>query len=296
MSDAKPDQKKDLTNLMDYAKNLEANGQGIPVPQGSVMVEQAIEKVADFESLEDYGKHHPVPEAASEPVSLDSPLSFDPPPADLSVDLAAPSADLSIDPPAALEEDPFATTPDAPADSAGGAHFDFSDSTADAGNVGGSEPPPADPLLDLPPPQDFGSSPDPGGSPDLESSPSFDSIAASEPDLAMSASTSDQLDPPAAQEFSPEPTSSSPTVSTTSAPNTSTLANSTPTNSTPASTPKKSRTPPLPDEVIAEKLRPAPPGSPIPPSAIDKVRDYSERAITHRAPASTMAPGRYRAE
>ena len=62
------DQKKDMTGLMDYAKSIQDSGQAPPVPPGSVMEEQKIEKVDDFESLEDYGKANPTPEPSADPL------------------------------------------------------------------------------------------------------------------------------------------------------------------------------------------------------------------------------------
>jgi hypothetical protein len=48
-----PSQKKDLTGLLDYAKALEDAGQAPPVPEGAMMEEPKIEKLDEFESLDD---------------------------------------------------------------------------------------------------------------------------------------------------------------------------------------------------------------------------------------------------
>lgn len=62
------DSKKDLTGLMDYAKALEDSGNAPPIPEGSVMEEIELEKVEQFESLDDYGKANPAPDPLAEPI------------------------------------------------------------------------------------------------------------------------------------------------------------------------------------------------------------------------------------
>jgi hypothetical protein len=114
------DDKKDMTGLMDFAKAQQAAGQAPPPPAGSVMDEQKIDKVDDFESLEEYGKSHPTPEPKAEP----EPAS--------SVDESIPNDDAFVTTPAesptGLEgmggetpppSDDFPVTPDTPPESLG---------------------------------------------------------------------------------------------------------------------------------------------------------------------------------
>jgi hypothetical protein len=67
------EEKKDLTNLLQYSQSLRDSGQAPPPPEGSVMEETPIEAIDDFESLEDYAQSNPAPEPQPD-------LPFDPEP------------------------------------------------------------------------------------------------------------------------------------------------------------------------------------------------------------------------
>src|SRR5690349_2169099 len=56
------DPKKDLTGVLEYAKKMQDSGKAMPIPEGSIMEEQKIEKLDAFESLDDYAKSNPMPE------------------------------------------------------------------------------------------------------------------------------------------------------------------------------------------------------------------------------------------
>ena len=55
--------KKDLTGILEYSQKMKDTGQAIPVPEGSLMEEAPIEKIDDFESLDDYAKHNDAAES-----------------------------------------------------------------------------------------------------------------------------------------------------------------------------------------------------------------------------------------
>jgi hypothetical protein len=67
----KPPPTKDLTGIIQYAKKMQDSGQAPEMPKGSIMEEVPIEKIDDFESLDDYAAANPAPEPLAEP-------SFDP--------------------------------------------------------------------------------------------------------------------------------------------------------------------------------------------------------------------------
>lgn len=103
------EEKKDLTNILDLSKKMEAEGT-LPSPAegGAVMEENKIEKIEAWESLEEYSKTNPVAE---------------PPPDDMPPDAPGP-----VTSPGMPNDSQFVTTPDLeqPADasfmpSAGGA-------------------------------------------------------------------------------------------------------------------------------------------------------------------------------
>lgn len=114
------EEQKDLTSLLQHSKALEESGHAPAVPDGSVMEEVPIEKIDDFESLEDYAVTNPPPDLPPEP-SLDSAESSDassapPPPASFEAPEAIPteaSADLNSPPPSSefADASAFATTP-----------------------------------------------------------------------------------------------------------------------------------------------------------------------------------------
>ena len=64
------EEKKDLTGILQHAKTLEEKGEAPPVPEGAVMEEAPIEKIENFESLDDYAVSHPVPPAETPPESF----------------------------------------------------------------------------------------------------------------------------------------------------------------------------------------------------------------------------------
>ena len=53
------DKIKDLTGILEFSKDQEKKGHAPPAPAGSVMEEQAIEKIDSFESLESYAEANP---------------------------------------------------------------------------------------------------------------------------------------------------------------------------------------------------------------------------------------------
>ena len=61
------DEKKDLTSIIVYAKKLQDSGEAPPVPEGSLLEEIPIEKIDDFESLDDYAKANPMPDPQENP-------------------------------------------------------------------------------------------------------------------------------------------------------------------------------------------------------------------------------------
>jgi hypothetical protein len=74
------DEQKDLTGLLQYSQKLQESGQAPPIPEGSVMEAPTIEKIDDFESLEDYAAQNPAPPVTDEPQQADfSPPAETPP-------------------------------------------------------------------------------------------------------------------------------------------------------------------------------------------------------------------------
>ena len=61
------EEKKDLTSIIVYSKKLQDSGEAPPVPEGSMMEEIPIEKINDFESLDDYAKANPMPDPQEAP-------------------------------------------------------------------------------------------------------------------------------------------------------------------------------------------------------------------------------------
>src|SRR5689334_7358718 len=62
------EENKDLTGLLQYSKKLEEKGELPAAPTGAVMEEMPIEKVDQFETLEEYAVTNPPPELSQEPV------------------------------------------------------------------------------------------------------------------------------------------------------------------------------------------------------------------------------------
>lgn len=106
------DSKKDMTGLMDYAKAVQASGQAAPAPAGSVMEEQKIEKVDDFESLEEYGKKNPLtePSPADGLGAADDPFATPLPSPDTAASPDTGTSGAENDGSNAMVEDPFANT------------------------------------------------------------------------------------------------------------------------------------------------------------------------------------------
>ena len=103
------DQKKDMTGLMDYAKEMQDSGHAPAAPVGSVMEEQKIEKFDDFESLDEYGKNNPTPEPMPAQPAETQPEN----PFAVSAPSETPAAGDSFqnDFSTSADSDPFATPP-----------------------------------------------------------------------------------------------------------------------------------------------------------------------------------------
>lgn len=74
------EQKKDLTGILEYSESLKEAGQLPPAPEGAVMEAPTLEKIDEFESLEQYASQNPVPETPPEteiapPESITAPES-----------------------------------------------------------------------------------------------------------------------------------------------------------------------------------------------------------------------------
>lgn len=71
MSADEKDEKKDLTNILEYSETLKKLGQTDPTPEKGVIVEETpIEKIDEFETLEQYASSNPMPEPQVEAPSL----------------------------------------------------------------------------------------------------------------------------------------------------------------------------------------------------------------------------------
>ena len=70
------DEKKDLTGIVELAKNAQKDGSAPALPEGALTEEAPIEKIDDFESLEDYALANPTPELSpAEPATQETPHS-----------------------------------------------------------------------------------------------------------------------------------------------------------------------------------------------------------------------------
>src|SRR5436190_2012755 len=191
MADEPKKPPKDLTGIMEYSRDLERQGKGMPIPQGAVMDEIKIDKIDDFESLDAYSKTHPAAEPPPEEVFSEEPAA---PPAE------APPPEPEPEPAPAAEAAPAVDNAFAVSEpnAAAGAQADnplAMDGLADA--LPGGAPPPPDSLGGI---TDAGGQPAQGG--DAFSGHTSDGVA---PEFKPEALTDAMNSPGAADSAPAEP-------------------------------------------------------------------------------------------
>lgn len=261
------DDKKDMTGLMDFAKAQQDAGKAPPPPVGSVMEEQKIDKVDDFESLEDYSKAHPTDVPPAEPVD-----DFETTPPAEEPAASAASNEMS-------NEDAFVTTPSEQPTGLEGVN---GDSSADPFPVTEQNPPTSDGMSILQQPVVTGSDPTFAPSGDdlstLQENPETHALAAP-PETPQISEMSALVAPPEPLDaVAPPPTPEKTRSKITKAPAFSESA----TSDFHAQTPPSDE--PLEPEapLMREPLRPAAKSPSAPKQTLDKVKQYSEQ----------MSPGR----
>ena len=278
------EEKKDLTSLLLHSQALEAAGQAPPVPEGSVLEETPIEKISEFESLEQYAESNPPPEIPSEPnepiqetppTEASPPLNPEPPAStDFSVSEDLPSAESE-----APGESPNMEFP-AP-DLAGGESSPPVDSFAQApeSSVPSAE---ADP---------FAVSPPSGDSPSQDSvpTPSDDPFASVDTANANPAGDAFAVPPPdevGQMPEAPEPLTSVAQPNEASPP----LEPADPSISARETVAKPAASTPIRSTAVPPSPPPAAPPTKAPPTdSIQKIREFSEK----ETPAKPNVPASF---